>query len=178
MNPSFLRCLPGHFAHILSFWVEFLAKSGANEKPEHRNDCNRVLHFHCTSSSILLDAVFAPHFTSPNVTTFTFSPPTAAFLYTFRRNNPNQSAGQKQILAQKCILKKENPSQKLWPLRHLGTRCDRKLAEQRQLSGTEQPRKKSQKTKSCKLQHCWLTLLSSGAPLIPSEQAIVQSGCV
>lgn len=155
MNRSFLRCLPGHFAHILSLWVEFLAKSRANEKPEHRNDCNRVLHFHCTSSSILLDAVFAPHFTSPNVTTFTSPPtppppPTAAFLYTFRRNNPDQSAGQKQILARKCILKKKIPPKNSGrPLRHLGTRCDKNW---RSSDSSPEPNSPGKKSKNQKLQ--------------------------
>lgn len=71
----FPRSLPGHFAHILSFRVEFRAKRGADGEPEHRDHCSRVLHCHGTSGSILLDALFAPHFTSPDVTTLTFTPP-------------------------------------------------------------------------------------------------------
>ena len=55
-------CLPRRFAYILAFGVEFLAESGAKEDTNQRNSCKKVLHFHCTSSSILLDAVLSPHF--------------------------------------------------------------------------------------------------------------------
>lgn len=55
-------CLPRCFAYIPAFGVEFLAESGAKEKTNHRNNSKRVLHFHCTSSSILLHVVRTPHF--------------------------------------------------------------------------------------------------------------------
>lgn len=65
-------CLPGYFAHIPAFGVEFLAETGAEEKTNQRKKSKRVLYFHCTSSSILLDAVFTPHYPHPKVTTAGF----------------------------------------------------------------------------------------------------------
>lgn len=65
-------CLPGYFAHIPAFGVEFLAETGAEEKTNQRKKSKRVLYFHCTSSIILLDAVFTPHYPHPKVTTAGF----------------------------------------------------------------------------------------------------------
>lgn len=58
-------CLPRNFAYIPAFRIEFLAKSGAEKQTNHRNNSERVLQFHCTSSSILLDSCFTPHSPSP-----------------------------------------------------------------------------------------------------------------
>lgn len=115
---SFLRRLPGHSAHILSFRVEFLAKSRANEQPEHRNNCDGVLHFHCTSSSILLDAVFAPHFTSPKVTAFTFSVNRWLFLH----STEQRSSSTRRAKSNPCTKSIFNKTCVRQP-RHLKCRC-------------------------------------------------------
>lgn len=64
--------LPPHFAHILSFRVKFLAETGAKEETNHRNNSKRVVQFHRTRGSILLDAVLSPHISSPKVATASF----------------------------------------------------------------------------------------------------------
>lgn len=58
--PPLLRFLPGRFAHILSFGVELLVESATEEETNHRHG-ERLLHFHCPRSSILLGAVSTPH---------------------------------------------------------------------------------------------------------------------
>lgn len=134
-------CLPRRFAYILAFRVEFLAETGPKEETNHRNNSKRVLHFHCTSSSILLDAVFTPHFPPPKVLMKTshwiLNTPICFFAH-----NPDVSA-----------LEVSNPSfQKGWfknsrhHLRHRETQ--QRKSDQRQQSQPSSWKKKSHKAKS------------------------------